>query len=67
MDEMSQSDRSKFNKNGETASILGQKCRKLKRVEHWEDGGSKMIVLLRGDAEQKYKIVRVKAENGNDL
>jgi hypothetical protein len=67
VDEMSQSDRSKSNGNVETASTLAQKCRKLKRLEHWEDGGSKIIVLLRGDHEHKYKIVYIKPENRNGL
>ena len=67
VDKMSQSDRSKSNGNGETASTLAQKCRKLKRLEHWEDGGSKIIVLLRGDPEHKYKTVHIRPENRHDL
>jgi len=66
-DTMSQSDRSKSNENAKTASTLAQKCRKLKRLEHWEDGGSKIVVLLREDSGPKYKIVHIKPENRSDL
>jgi hypothetical protein len=61
------SDRSKVKKNEETASLLAWKCPKLRRLEHWEDGGSKVIVLLRDDGKVKYQVRRIKPENRNNL
>lgn len=61
------SDRSKVKKNEETASLLAWKCPKLRRLEHWEDGGSKVIVLLREDGKVKYQVRRIKPENRNNL
>jgi len=61
------SDRSKVKKNEETASLLAWKCPKLRRLEHWEDGGSKVIVLLREDGKVKYQVRRMKPENRNNL
>ena len=34
-------------KNDKIASVLAWKCPKLKRVDHWEEGTGKVIVLLR--------------------
>jgi len=53
-------------KNEETASLLAWKCPKLRRLEHWEDGGSKVIVLLREDGKVKYQVRRIKPENRNN-
>jgi len=61
------SDRSKLKKNEETASLLAWRCPKLRRLEHWEDGGSKVIVLLREDGKVKYQVRRTKPENRNNL
>jgi hypothetical protein len=61
------SDRSKVKKNEETASVLAWKCPRLRRLEHWEDGGSKVIVLLREDGKVKYQVRRIKPENRNNL
>jgi len=60
------SDRSKVKKNEETASVLAWKCPKLRRLEHWEDAGSKVIVLLREDGHIKYQVRRIKPENRNN-
>lgn len=50
-------DRSRIRKNDETASVLAWKCAKLRRVDHWEDGGGKVIVILKdGDGNGKDKI-----------
>lgn len=62
---MDQSDRSKSEKNKKIASNLAWECRKLKRLEHWEDGRSKVIILVRGDPECKYKVMDIRPENGN--
>lgn len=65
VDDMGASDRSKAKRNAEIASNLARQCLKLRRLQHWEDGGSKIIVLLRRDPERRYKVVRVEQENGN--
>lgn len=54
---MSMTDRSRIRKNDETASVLAWKCAKLRRVDHWEDGGGKVIVLVKdGDGKDKDKM-----------
>ena len=59
------SDRSEVKRNDENASLLAWKCPKLRRLEHWEDGGSKVIVLLREDGKVKYQIRRTQPGNRN--
>ena len=44
---MSMMERSRMRKNDEIAGVLAWKCPKLKRVDHWEEGTGKVIVLLR--------------------
>ncbi|CCM01344.1 uncharacterized protein FIBRA_03394 [Fibroporia radiculosa] len=44
---LSISDRSRVRKNDEVASMLAWKCPKLRRLDHWEEGSGKVIVLLR--------------------
>ncbi|KAJ7277458.1 hypothetical protein C8J57DRAFT_1309327, partial [Mycena rebaudengoi] len=54
-------------KNDEVAGVLAWKCVKLKRVDHWEEGGGKVVVLVRdGERERgaekvRWEIRRVKA------
>ncbi|KAF9645308.1 hypothetical protein BDM02DRAFT_3263022 [Thelephora ganbajun] len=44
----------KAKKNEATAPHLAWKRHKLERVEHWEDGGSKIIILFRKGGKVKY-------------
>jgi hypothetical protein len=44
---ISMTDRSRVRKNDEVASVLAWKCGKLRRVDHWEEGTGKVIVLVR--------------------
>lgn len=55
---LSMTDRSRIRKNDETASVLAWKCAKLRRVDHWEDGGGKVVVILKdgGDGKDKDKM-----------
>ena len=54
------SDRSRIRKNDEIASVLAWKCPKLRRLDHWEEGSGKVIVLLRDGEKVKYEVRRVK-------
>ncbi|PSR74342.1 hypothetical protein PHLCEN_2v9921 [Hermanssonia centrifuga] len=54
------SERSKLRKNEEIASILAWKCPKLRRLDHWEDGSGKVVVLLRDGDQVKYEVRRMK-------
>ncbi|KAF5378220.1 hypothetical protein D9757_009150 [Collybiopsis confluens] len=55
---LSMTDRSRIRKNDETAGVLAWKCTKLRRVDHWEDGTGKVIVIARdgGDGKDKDKL-----------
>lgn len=44
---LSNMERSRMRKNDEIAGVLAWKCKKLRRVDHWEEGTGKVIVLLR--------------------
>lgn len=63
---LSMADRSRMRKNDEIAGVLAWKCRKLRRVDHWEEGTGKVIVLLRdgestgGAMKAKWDVKRVK-------
>ncbi|KDR76706.1 hypothetical protein GALMADRAFT_453238 [Galerina marginata CBS 339.88] len=46
---MSMMERSRMRKNDEIAGVLAWKCKKLRRVDHWEEGGGKVVVLLRDE------------------
>jgi hypothetical protein len=46
-DEMSASDRSRIRKNDEIAFVLAWKCPKLRRLDYWEEGVGRVIVLVR--------------------
>lgn len=54
------SERSRLRKNVEIASVLAWKCGKLRRLDYWEDGASKVVVLIRDGDKIKYEIRRVK-------
>lgn len=63
---ISMMDRSRVRKNDEVAGVLAWKCGRLRRVDHWEEGTGKVIVLVR-DGERvndrdkvKWEVRRVK-------
>ena len=45
--QMSMMERSRMRKNDEIAGVLAWKCGKLRWVDHWDEGSSKIIQLLR--------------------
>jgi hypothetical protein len=55
------SDRSRVRKNDEIASVLAWKCPKLRRLDHWEEGSGKVVVLLRDGEKDRYEVRRVKS------
>lgn len=57
---ISMTDRSRIRKNDEVASTLAWKCVKLRRLDHWEEGGGKVIVLLKDDEKIRWEVRRVK-------
>ncbi|KAH9948041.1 hypothetical protein B0H21DRAFT_821386 [Amylocystis lapponica] len=54
------SDRSRVRKNDEVAARLAGKCAKLRRVDHWDEGAGKVVVLLRDGEKARYEVRRVK-------
>ncbi|KII91384.1 hypothetical protein PLICRDRAFT_38129 [Plicaturopsis crispa FD-325 SS-3] len=46
---MGASERSRMRKNDEAAGVLGRRCAKLRRVDYWEDGTNRVILLVRED------------------
>lgn len=44
---LSMMERSRMRKNDEIAGVLAWKCKKLRRLDHWDESGDKIIVLLR--------------------
>ena len=44
---LSMMERSRMRKNDEIAGVLAWKCPKLRRVDYWEEGAGKVVVLLR--------------------
>lgn len=44
---ISMTDRSRVRKNDEVAGVLAWKCGRLRRVDHWEEGTGKVIILVR--------------------
>ncbi|KAJ7496624.1 hypothetical protein FB451DRAFT_1335121 [Mycena latifolia] len=64
---LTMADRSRVRKNDEVAGVLAWKCVKLRRVDHWEEGGAKVIVLVRdgererGGEKVRWEVRRVKA------
>lgn len=62
---LSMMERSRMRKNDEIAGVLAWKCKKLRRVDHWEsneDSGApgKVIVLLREGKEVRWEVRRVR-------
>lgn len=54
------SERSKMRKNEEISSLLAWKCPKLRRLDHWEEGPGKVVVLIRDGEKVRYEVRRVK-------
>ncbi|RPD72603.1 hypothetical protein L226DRAFT_511753 [Lentinus tigrinus ALCF2SS1-7] len=57
---LSLSDRSRARKNDEVASVLAWKCPKLRRLDHWDDGAGRVVVLIRDAERVRYEVRRVK-------
>ncbi|KAJ7434036.1 hypothetical protein B0H11DRAFT_2164794 [Mycena galericulata] len=64
---LTMADCSRVRKNDEVAGVLAWKCVKLRRVDHWEEGGGKVVVLVRdgerdrGGEKVRWEVRRVKA------
>lgn len=54
------SERSRMRRNDEIASLLAWKCTKLRRLDHWEEGSGRVVVLLRDGDKVRYEVRRVK-------
>lgn len=54
------SERSRMRRNDEIASLLAWKCTKLRRLDHWEEGSGRVVVLLRDGEKVRYEVRRVK-------
>ncbi|KAF9456429.1 hypothetical protein BDZ94DRAFT_1177743 [Collybia nuda] len=57
---ISMTDRSRIRKNDEVASTLAWKCVKLRRLDHWEEVGGKVIVLVKDGEKVRWEARRVK-------
>ncbi|KAG6829116.1 hypothetical protein H0H87_012610 [Tephrocybe sp. NHM501043] len=57
---LSMTDRSRIRKNDEVAALLAWKCMKLRRVDHWDDGASRVIVLIKDSEKVRWEVRRVK-------
>ena len=57
---LSTSELSRVRKNDKVAGMLGNKCSKLRRLDHWEEGGGRVIVLSRDGNEVKWEVKRLK-------
>ncbi|KAG6916531.1 hypothetical protein DXG01_006472 [Tephrocybe rancida] len=59
---ISMTDRSRIRKNDEVAGLLAWKCAKLRRVDHWEEGAGKVVVLVKDHEKEKvrWEVRRVK-------
>ncbi|KAF5380196.1 hypothetical protein D9615_006233 [Tricholomella constricta] len=59
---ISMADRSRIRKNDEVAAVLAWKCGKLRRVDHWEEGAGKVVVLVRDSPERMNEKEKVRWE-----
>lgn len=57
---LSTSELSRVRKNDKVAGVLGNKCPRLRRLDHWEDAGGRVIVLSRDGNEVKWEVKRLK-------
>ncbi|KAG6852551.1 hypothetical protein C0991_010993 [Blastosporella zonata] len=60
---ISMTERSRIRKNDEVAALLAWKCAKLRRVDHWEEGAGRVVVLVKDNEKEKvrWEVRRVKA------
>ena len=47
-------------KNDEIAGVLAWRCPKLRRVDHWDDGGARVVVLLRDSDGVRWEVRRAR-------
>ena len=59
-DLLSHSDRSKIVRNNETANKLAWRLPKLRRLDHWEEGSGKIVVLVREGEKVRWEVRRTK-------
>ncbi|KAG6370560.1 hypothetical protein JVT61DRAFT_11354 [Boletus reticuloceps] len=57
---LSASEFSRVRKNDQVAGVLGNKCPRLRRLDHWEESGGRVIVLSRDGNEVKWEVKRLK-------
>ena len=57
---ITQSERSRVVKNNEIANKLAWKVPKLRRLDHWEDGSGKVVVLIREGEKVRWEVRRLK-------
>ncbi|KIK96443.1 hypothetical protein PAXRUDRAFT_32384 [Paxillus rubicundulus Ve08.2h10] len=57
---LSPSELSRVRKNERVAGVLGNKCPKLRRLDHWEDAEGRVIVLSRDGNEVRWEVKRLK-------
>lgn len=55
------SDRSRMRKNEEVAATFAWKCPKLRRMDHWEEGAGRVVILSRDGDKVRYEVRRVRA------
>lgn len=56
---ISMTDRSRMRKNDEVAGMLAWRCPKLRRLDHWEEGGGRAIILARDGERVRWEVRRV--------
>ncbi|RDB18635.1 hypothetical protein Hypma_014654 [Hypsizygus marmoreus] len=59
---ISMTDRSRIRKNDEVAAVLAWKCSKLRRLDHWEEGVGKVIVLAKDSPDRPNEKEKVRWE-----
>ncbi|KAF7297866.1 hypothetical protein HMN09_01007400 [Mycena chlorophos] len=57
---LSMADRSRVRKNDEVASVLAWRCPKLRRLDHWEEAGGKVVVLVKDAEKVRLQVRRIK-------
>lgn len=57
---MSMMERSRMRKNDEIAGVLAWRCPRLRRVDHWDDGGARVVVLLRDADGARWEVRRAR-------
>ncbi|KAF8056571.1 hypothetical protein FPV67DRAFT_1566298 [Lyophyllum atratum] len=59
---ISMTDRSRIRKNDEVAAVLAWKCPKLRRVDHWDEGAGKVVILVKDTPERSNEKEKVRWE-----